>query len=321
MKGLHSRTHTGGYGIFFLIVSLRTMMNRMQMKRFLALLFSSLTISQVFAQRDTLLPARNLCRQGRWVLVFEDEFNYRSLDRKKWNTWFPYSEDGSDSCEFCRTHGAEGQVYSDANVITSGGTLKLIARREPATWYDSRREFTSGMIHSKQAFGYGRYEIRCKLPEGMGFWPAFWMFGRKATEIDVLEAGTQKPRHLHLGIRTWANGNKFDKGLRSSTRLTRGFHTYAMEWDENFIRFEVDSLEVWRISRYLDKRGKTLKQCEIKAGRYRLQPAWPPEGERLQIIVNLAIGTETTPFTKSPGEKTMLPNQMEVDWIRVYEKR
>jgi beta-glucanase (GH16 family) len=273
------------------------------------------------AQRDTILPVTNLCNHGGWKLVFSDEFNGRSLDRSKWVTYFPYADNGSDSCDFCRTHGDEGQVYSDANVEPSGGTLKLYARREQSTWFDVSREYTSGMIHSIQAFGQGRYEIRCKLPKGMGFWTAFWMFGEKATEIDVLEAGMQKPRHMHMGIKTWKNGNSFDKSIRSRTDLSEGFHLYALEWDENFIRIEVDSSEVWRISRYLNQHGKTLKYCEIKAGKYRLQPAWPPEGEKLKIIVNLAIGTQTTPFTKSPGEKTVIPNQMEIDWIRVYEKR
>ncbi len=275
----------------------------------------------LFAQNDTTLPAMNLCDKGGWRLVFSDEFNGRSLDRGKWVTWYPYAHDGSDNCDFCRTHGNEGQVYKDANVEPSGGTLKLYARREKASWFGAERDYSSGMIHSKQAFGQGRYEIRCRLPKGMGFWTAFWMFGEKATEIDALEAGMQKPRHLHMGIKTWTNGNSFDKSIRSRNDLSDGFHTYAMEWDENFIRVEVDSLEVWRISRYLDKRGKTLRKCDIKAGKYRLQPAWPPEGEKLKIIVNLAIGTETTPFTKSPGERTVIPNQMEIDWIRVYEKR
>lgn len=292
------------------------------MKRIL-LVSVLLSIVQVlgYSQYDTLLPGGNICSEGNWELMFSDEFNGRSLDRSKWVTWYPYANDGSDNCSFCRTHGDEGQVYMDVNVEPSGGTLKLHARREPATWFDARREYTSGMIHSKQAFGYGRYEMRCKLPKGMGFWTAFWMFGEKATEIDVLEAGMQKPRHLHMGIKTWKNGHSFDKSIRSRSDLSEGFHTYAMEWDENFIRIEVDSLEVWRISRFLDKRGNTLKKCEIKAGRYQLQPAWPPEGEKLKIIVNLAIGTGTTPFAKSPGEKTTMPNQMEIDWIRVYEKR
>ena len=283
-----------------------------------------LTVSQAvtaFGQRDTTLPAMNLCNKGGWRLIFSDEFNDRSLDRTKWVTWYPYSNDGSDNCDFCRTHGNEGQVYMDANVEPGGGTLKLYARREQATWFDASREYTSGMIHSKEAFGHGRYEIRCKLPNGMGFWPAFWMFGEKATEIDVLEAGMQRPRHLHMGIKTWKNGNSFDKGLRTRTDLSDGFHIFSMDWDENFIRIGVDSLEVWRISRYLNKRGKTLKDCEIAAGKYKIQQAWPPDGEKLKIIVNLAVGTNTTPFTKAPDEKTVIPNQMEIDWIRVYQKR
>lgn len=292
------------------------------MKRLLLFFsFSFILFSIAYPQTDTLLPAQDLCKPGRWVLVFSDEFDYRSLDREKWVTWYPYASDGSDNCEFCRTHGNEGQVYRDANVEPSGGTLRLIARREPATWFNLQRKYTSGMIHSKQGFGYGRYEIRCKLPPGPGFWPAFWMFGEKATEIDVLEMGTGKPRHLHMGIRTWTNNNSADKGARTRPNLTNGFHTYIMEWDENFIRFEVDSLEVWRLSHYMNKRGKALKNCMIKQGIYKIQPAWPPEGEKLKIIVNLAVGTENTPFAKSPAEKTVLPNQMEIDWIRVYEKR
>jgi hypothetical protein len=52
-----------------------------------------------------------------------------------------------------------------------------------------------------------------------------------------------------------------------------------------------------------------------------LQPAFPSEGEKLNIIANLTIGTEKTPFTKAPNAKTVLPNQMEIDWIRVYSRK
>lgn len=284
---------------------------------FLLLAFTSIA---ALGQRDTILPALNLCSQGSWKLVFSDEFNGRSLDRSKWVTWYPYANDGSDNCDFCRTHGNEGQVYMDANVEPSGGTLKLIARREPASWFGAGREYTSGMIHAKEAFGHGRYEMRCKLPRGMGFWTAFWMFGEKATEIDVFEIGTQNKRQHHVGLISWSTKTSHQRGLRSRANLLEGFHTYVMEWDEHFIRFEVDSTEVWNTSRYLTKRGRPIRKCEMKPGIYRLNPSWPPEGEKLKIIVNVAVGTETTPFTKSPDTKTILPNQMEIDWIRVYEK-
>jgi beta-glucanase (GH16 family) len=276
---------------------------------------------QVSAQRDTLLPAGNLCSSGHWELVFSDEFDGLALDPQKWISWFPYSNDGTDQCEFCRTHGNEGQIYSDDNIKESEGTLKLIAKRETKKWFNAERQYSSGMIHSKKEFGFGRYEIRCKLPIGMGFWPAFWMFGNKATELDVFEIGTQKSHRNHVGIISWPINQKLDFGYNGNKSLTEGFHTFAMEWDTNFIRFEVDSSEVWRISKFITKRGRTIKRCDIKAGKYRIQPVYPLKDEKLSIIANVAVGTENTPFTHSPDANTVFPNQMEIDWIRVYQRK
>ena len=117
----------------------------------------------------------NLCVDEPWQLVFSDDFDGDSLDREKWMTWYPYGENGSDQCWFCRTHGEEGQVYRDENAVVENGILKLVVQRESDSWYDLPRDYTSGMVHSRQAFtDYARYEIRCKIPEGDGFWPAFF---------------------------------------------------------------------------------------------------------------------------------------------------
>ena len=275
---------------------------------------------QIMAQRDTLLPGGNLCSTGSWELVFSDEFNTTALNTQKWLSWFPYSTDGSDQCEFCRTHGNEGQIYLDANIEESNGTLKLIAKREAGKWFSATRQYSSGMIHSRNTFGYGRYEIRCKLPVGMGFWPAFWMFGDQATEIDVFEIGTQKSHRNHVGIIRWPINKRADYGYNGKINLSKDFHIFAMEWDTNFIRFEVDGQEVWRVSKFT-KRDRTLKRCDIKTGKYRIQPVFPPDDEQLSIIVNVAVGTENTPFTRSPDENTVFPNVMEIDWIRVYRRK
>lgn len=274
-----------------------------------------------FSQRDTLFPGGNICATGDWQLVFADEFNGSELDRTKWATWYPYTNDGSDQCEFCRTHGKEGQVYLDNNVIVSDNSLKLIAQQQEVEWYGLKRNYSSGMIHSLQMFGMGRYEIRCKLPSGMGFWPAFWMFGDKAVEIDVFEIGCQEPRRQHMGIISWKNHKTFDKRKVGRTDFSKDFHVFAMEWDPHFVRFFLDGKETWRVSLMQPRSGKVLRNCNPREGRYRLQPAFPSEGEKLSIIANLAIGNETTPFTKTPVEATVLPNQMEIDWIRVYQKK
>ena len=52
----------------------------------------------------------NVCVDEPWQLVFSDDFDGDSLDRSKWMTWYPYGENSSDQCSFCRTHGEEGQI-------------------------------------------------------------------------------------------------------------------------------------------------------------------------------------------------------------------
>jgi beta-glucanase (GH16 family) len=277
--------------------------------------------SSISAQNDTLLNAPVRCFTGEWNLVFSDDFEGNSLDGNKWITWFPYTDDGSDKCTFCRTHGNEGQIFRDENAVVSDGSLKLIARKETGEWMGETRDYSSALIHSRHEFGMGKYEIRCRIPSGMGFWTAFWMFGRKATEIDVFEIGSQKPRYHHVGIHSWNTKTSLQKGYRGRTNLADGYHIYTMIWDSNFVSVAVDGKEVWRVSQFANKRGRVIKKCPIKPGKYRLNQTFPPKGEMLSVIAGMAVGTDNTPFTKSPDEKTVFPNQMEIDWIRIYEKK
>jgi len=274
-----------------------------------------------YAQHDTILKEPVLCTPGEWNLVFSDEFEGNLLDGSKWITWYPYTDDGSDKCIFCRTHGNEGQIFRDENAVVNEGSLKLIARKETGEWMGETRDFSSALIHSRQEFGMGKYEIRCRIPSGMGFWTAFWMFGRKATEIDVFEIGSQKPRYHHVGIHSWSTKTSSQKGYKGRTDLSDGYHIYTMIWDSNFVSVSVDSKEVWRVSQFANKRGRVVKKCPVKPGKYRINQTFPPKGEMLSVIAGMAVGTSTTPFTKTPDENTVFPNQMEIDWIRIYEKK
>ena len=80
------------------------------MKKTFSLILLICIAIEAFPQRDTLLTERITCQEGAWKLVFEDEFNNGTLNKDEWLTWFPYTDDGGDSCVFCRTHGDEGQV-------------------------------------------------------------------------------------------------------------------------------------------------------------------------------------------------------------------
>lgn len=156
-----------------------------------------------------------LCPTEPWKLVFYDEFNGQQLDRTKWYSYYPYAPGNKDTCVFCRRHEQSNsqQIYKDENVVVSNGTLKLAIKKEPATWMGVTTQFTSGLINSVLSFSnYAKYEIRCKLPKGKGFWPAFWVFGG-GTEIDIFETGGHEPNTIHSVVHRWmSNGARFNNG-------------------------------------------------------------------------------------------------------------
>lgn len=263
--------------------------------------------------------------KGPWVLVFHDEFNSATLDTLKWITYFPYGPAGSDSCAYCRTHGREGQVYLDRNVLLGDGLARLAIRREPVHWMGESRSFSSGMLHTRPPwkFRYGRFEMRCRLPRGMGFWPAFWLYGWGGNEIDVFELGMQFPDLQFTNIHKEISGRHFDAGQRHyGPDYARDFHLFTLEWDPWSIRWLVDGEEKRRLNRLAELRGKTPIDpgAILGAGLYlenQLMPDWP-----LDLIINVAVGVDgVTPFTGSPDAQTQLPGFMEIDYVRVYQRQ
>jgi beta-glucanase (GH16 family) len=270
---------------------------------------------------------------GDWTLVFNDEFNGNELDKSKWFT----CENGWN-----REHGDELQYYLDNNITVEDGILKLTAKREPGD-YDVWRfddeggyitqkyfEYTSGWIQSKLEFKYGYFEIRCKIPEGKGFWPAFWLFGYKPNpkpEIDIFEFAGDEPKKHAINIREWrgkkkSNPNK-DIVIDCSTKkkygidFSKGFHTFSAEWDEFKVIFRVDG-EIKRIDyRYLDLKGVGLYDCWHHVdGLYLVNPYFPYKPSNL--IANLAISHG--PFGGPPNSSTEFPSSLEIDYIRVYKR-
>lgn len=132
-----------------------------------------------------------------YTLTFDDEFdNFSaaagSTDLSKplnatWQTQFFWG---------ARYFGSNGeqQYYSDSTTGTNpfslqNGALDITAApgSNPAG-----QPYNSGMINSYHSFSqtYGYFEMRAKLPEGQGMWPAFWLLPENGGtgEIDAMEA-------------------------------------------------------------------------------------------------------------------------------------
>jgi beta-glucanase (GH16 family) len=272
--------------------------------------------------QSTFFTGGNICNNSEWSLVFNDEFDGDSLDRIKWINYLPDTPDGSDQSEFCRTHGDEGQIFTDTNLEVSNGTLKLIARKQTATWYTATREHTSGLIHSVIRFMYGHFEARCKLPTGKGLMSAFWMFGGTGdgigTEIDAFEIDGKEPNHHGMGVIKWHETEFFARHdcAVDYNYLADDFHIYTVDWDPFFVTFYVDEKEVFLVSRFYTLNGNQVTWCCVEPGVYTRLPAFPSSSHDF-VDINLSLGVGAN--EDAPNETTLFPAYMEIDYVRLYQ--
>lgn len=120
----------------------------------------------------------------------------------------------------------------------------------------------SARIHttSTLSIAFGKVEVVAKLPRGDWLWPAIWMLPVDETygewpasgEIDIMEARGNQPSYPAQGnnfVRSTLNWGPIDAliarafGWQDTKRgsYASGFHTYTLEWTEDFMRFSVDS--------------------------------------------------------------------------------
>lgn len=260
-----------------------------------------------------------------WQLVFCDEFNGQALDTTRWITYFPYDAQGGDRCLYCRTHGEEGQVYLDENVEVHDGMAYLHIAEDSVEWMGAIRAYSSGMLHTRAPwkFKYGRFETRCRLPAGKGFWPAFWLYGWGGNEIDIFELGMQDPSLHYSNVHKDINQRHyFHGGEHPGADYAADFHVFALEWEPASIRWLVDG-RVVREMAYLSYRRKKQPVppgSTLPPGKYvenGLLPDWP-----LDVILNVAVGVDgITPFTGSPDANTVWPAAMAIDYVRVYQRQ
>jgi beta-glucanase (GH16 family) len=62
------------------------------------------------------------------------------------------------------------------------GSLNIVAKKESFTDQDVTKQYTSARLNSKFAFKYGRIDVRAKVPNEAGTWPAIWMLGKNVNE-------------------------------------------------------------------------------------------------------------------------------------------
>ena len=279
----------------------------------------------------------NKINSENWTLVWSDEFNGSQLDREKWIPETSCWGGGNN----------EKQCYTDRpdNIRLEDGVLKLIAKAEtftglemPQDWKDRGAEITqpysSGKVRTKglASWQYGRFEASIKLPKGQGTWMAFWMMPEIDTygtwplsgEIDIVESvnlgavcddceGNEDENRsiaaLHFG-NSWPH-NQFKSTRPSIAGLTNKFNRFAVEWEQDEIKWFVNEELVFSI---------TAKEW-FTAAVDKSENPYAPFDHPFYIMFNLAVGGH---LSDSQNEKQFnpnsFPNELLVDWVRVYQR-
>jgi beta-glucanase (GH16 family) len=239
-------------------------------------------------------------------LVWHDEFDGDSIDPANWT----YDIGGWG------WGNGEAQYYTDRpeNARVQNGLLVIEGRFErfEESYYTSARLLTQGL----QEFQYGYIEARIRPPTGVGTWPAFWMLGAEfdrdpndpirsnwpdVGEIDIMEYAGREP-DLVLGTLHgpgYAGAGGLTRWNRQDHIVGDDFHTFAIDWDEEGIRWFYDGEMYYDLGR------------EVVGDR-----EWVFD-KPFFLLLNLALGGTIGGVIALDTE---FPQTMYVDYVRVYQR-
>lgn len=270
-----------------------------------------MTVNANAQQMRELKPKTDLSSTDyEWELIWSDEFNSpgKSLpDPDKWT----YETGG---------HGwgnNEEQFYVEESIDNSyveNGKLHIRALKQQ----HEDNDYTSAKLttYGKLGIQYGRIEVMAKLPAGKGTWPAIWMLPESVQdgsedwplcgEIDIMEHVGKDMDMVHVSLHSELYNHIKGTQVTYSEKVDNvadDFHKYGISWTDKYIKFYVDDILFYEAYKGED-------------GRVSTNEGWPFD-KPYYLILNLAVGGN---WGGEIGE-SVIPCEMEVDYVRVYKRR
>ncbi|NLP09904.1 family 16 glycosylhydrolase [bacterium] len=181
-----------------------------------------------------LSPKQYTAESLGYKLYWEDQFDGDQLDPDKWSV---------------RGIGRRAVGYVSAEAVkVKNGFLELSA-------FQRGDSIMVGAVGTQGRFmtKYGYFECRAQLQKSSGNWAAFWIQSteiakgedpaRYGVEIDIMEHFKKMGQDIISHNIHWAYGpNQKTVGALESKRdgVTKGFHTFAVEWTPEKYAFFVD---------------------------------------------------------------------------------
>ncbi len=253
--------------------------------------------------------------EGDWVLTFDENFDGKEVDLKKWNIYGPNYWDK-------RTH------WTKDNLILGDGVMKMRFERKTGFHNDDPNEtnpqtlsksntsdYACGYLdtYGKWVQRYGYFEARVKLPVVPGLWPTFWMMpdrgyqagpqwkrantGNGAMEFDIMEHLTRWGPYRHNIAFHWDGYQKEHKQTGSSTIYVQpdkdGFITCGMLWLPGQVIYYSNGREIAR---------------------------W--EAERISTVPSNFIFEVTTGGWDNNGvDPSTLPADYVIDYVKAWQRK
>lgn len=246
-----------------------------------------------------------------WTLSWQDEFDGPAgapVDTARWIADTGGGGWGNQEREF--------YTAGENAALDGAGHLVITARREPPNspgtcWYGAC-QYTSARILTRGRFDatYGRFEASIRIPRGQGVWPAFWLLGADigtagwpaCGEIDVMENIGREPLLVHGTLHGpgYSGGSGIGASYSSSIPFADEFHLFAVEWESSAVRWYVD--------------GHLFH--EVTPDRLPAGARWVFD-HPFFLLLNVAVGGN---WPGDPDSSTTFPQQMLVDYVRVYRR-
>ncbi|WP_245228755.1 glycoside hydrolase family 16 protein [Pontixanthobacter sp. CEM42] len=271
-----------------------------------------------------------------WTKVWSDEFDGDQIDSAKWD----YDVDcwgGGNEERQCYTARPENSALRDGKLVITARKEEMTGAAFPphmrstneAATATATKPYTSARLvtRGKASWTYGWIEIRAKLPQGQGTWPAIWMLPERndygtwaaSGEIDILEA-------VNLGIPcekceggrentilgTLHFGGEWPDNRFTSTEIAQpgsldDFHTYSVIWSEGQFTWLIDG-KVYAT--------KTADEWSSAGS----DGANAPFDKPFHLILNLAIGGGLPEGRGLGGVSDEgFPKEFAIDWVRVWQ--
>lgn len=235
--------------------------------------------------------------QTNWKLIWHDEF---SINGKPDSTKWSFAGRGKADWNCLCTDDTTTAVVRNGFLFLNG----IVSKEASDT-----AGYQTGCIQTKGKFSfkYGKLEVRAKLSQGQGSWPAIWLLGENGHwpnngEIDVME-------HLNFDSIFYQTmhsyyidrlGNKNNPKHYATAPFNVGeFNTFGMEWYPDKIDLLINGKKTFSYPRISN--DSSINQ-------------WPFD-QPFYIILDQALGGNWP----GPVNKKDLPQQMIVDWVRVYQ--